>query len=167
MARLAAFTRRNLDAQGFDWLDDDGKALVALPLRFTPAVGTILVVIGLALKSPIWVGAMALVALSGAVFPRGMFIDLLYNSGVRHLFRAPPLPPTPRPRRFSYLFSATLLASSALALHLGLPLLGLFLGGAVVLGGTVLTTTLFCLGSLFYRWLPSRAARLPPTPQER
>ena len=61
MARLAALTRWNLDTQGFDWLDDDGKALVALPLRFTPAVGTILVVIGLALKSPIWVGAMAFV----------------------------------------------------------------------------------------------------------
>lgn len=158
-ARPAPFTRRNLNAQGFDWLDDDAKARYALPLRFTPAVGTIMVVFALTLRSPIWVGAMALVALSGAVLPRGMFIDLTYNLGVRHLFRAQPLPPVPRPRQFSYLLSAALLASSALALHRGLLPLGYILGGAVVLGGTVLTTTLFCLGSLFYGLLPRQATQ--------
>ena len=108
-------------------------------------------VIGLVLQSPIWLGAMALVALSGALFPNGMLIDLIYNFGVRHLFHAPPLPPTPKPRRFSYLLSTTLLASSALSFYFKRPVLGFILGGMVVIGGTILSTTLWCLGSWWYR----------------
>src|SRR5664279_2337224 len=102
MTMLNAVTTSNLNKQGFGNLNDAAKSRYALPLRFTPGVGTILIVIGLILQSPVWLGAMALVALSGAVFPSGMLIDLVYNLGIRHLFHAPPLPPTPKPRQFSY-----------------------------------------------------------------
>jgi hypothetical protein len=94
---------------------------------------------------------MALVALSGALLPSGMLIDLVYNLGVRHLFHAPPLPPTPKPRQFSYLLSTVFLAGSALSFYYGLPVLGFILGGSVVIGSTILTTTLWCLGSWWYR----------------
>ena len=57
-----------------------------------------------------------------------MFIDLIYNSGVRHLFRGPPLPPTPKPRRFSYLISTSSLAGAALSFYYGLPVLGFIQG---------------------------------------
>src|SRR5450759_3692193 len=120
MARLSAFTESNLDNQGFGKLDEDTKSRVALPLRFTPAVATTLIVIGLVLQSPIWLGSMALVAFSGALLPRGMVIDLVYNLGVRHLFSAPPLPSTPKPRQFSYLLSAILLSGSALSFYYGI-----------------------------------------------
>lgn len=110
---LSAFTRRNLDEQGFGELDEAAKARNAWPLRFTPAVSISLIAIGLALQSPYWMGAMALVALSGALVPRGMIVDLVYNLGARYLLHAPPLPPTPRPRQFSYLISTAFLAGSA------------------------------------------------------
>src|SRR5665811_1140101 len=100
---------------------------------------------------------MALVTLSGALLPSGMLIDLIYNLGVRHLFGAPPLPPTPTPRRFSYGISTVWLTGSAVSFYYGLPLLGLGLGGAVVIGGTILTTTLWCLGSWIYRLFFSRS----------
>ena len=158
MTRLSASTKNNLNQQGFGKLDDEAKSRYALPLRFTPAVGTTLIVIGLALQSPIWLGSMALVALSGALLPSGMLIDLVYNIGVRHLFRAPPLPPTPKPRQFSYLLSTILLAGSALSFYYRLSLLGFILGGIVVIGGTILTTTLWCLGSWYYRLLFGHAA---------
>ncbi len=158
MARLSVFTKNNLNKQGFGKLDDEAKSRYALPLRFTPGVGTILIVIGLALQSPIWLGSMALVALSGALLPSGMLIDLVYNLGVRHLFGAPPLPPTPKPRQFSYLLSTVLLASSALSYYYGLSLLGFIRGGMVVMGATILTTTLWCLGSWYYRLIFGRAA---------
>jgi len=158
MIRLSAFTKNNLNKQGFGKLDDDAKSRYALPLRFTPAVGTSLTVIGLVLQSPIWLGAMALVAFSGALLPSGMLIDLVYNLGVRHLFRAPPLPSTPKPRQFSYLLSTVLLAGSALSFYYGLSLLGFILGGMVVIGGTILTTTLWCLGSSCYRLIFGHAA---------
>ena len=151
MAKLSAFTENNLTKQGFGKLDKEDKSLYALPLRFTPGVATTLIVIGLALQSPIWLGSMALVALTGALLPGGMVIDLVYNLGVRHLFHAPPLPPTPKPRQFSYVLSTVLLAGSALSFYYGLSVLGFVLGGMVVIGGTILTTTLWCLGSWYYR----------------
>ncbi len=151
MTTIGAFTRSNLDKQGFKNLDNQAKSRYALPLRFTPAVATTLVIVGLVLQSPIWLGSMALVALSGALMPKGMIIDVIYNFGVRHLFNAPPLPPTPKPRQFSYMLSFILLTGSALSFFYALPLLGFFLGLSVVLGGVVLTTTLWCLGSWYYR----------------
>ena len=151
MARLSAFTKTNLNKQGFGKLDEEAKSRYALPLRFTPGVAAILIVIGLALQSPIWLGSMALVALSGALFPSSMLIDLVYNLGVRHLFGAPPLPPTPKPRQFSYLLSTVLLAGSAISFYYGLSVLGFILGGMVVIGATILTATLWCIGSWWYR----------------
>ena len=158
MARLSAFTKNNLNKQGFGKLDEEAKSRYALPLRFTPAVAITLIVIGLALQSPIWLGSMALVALSGALLPSGMLIDLVYNLGVRHLFRAPPLPPTPKPRQFSYLLSTVFLAGSALSFYYGLSVLGFILGGMVVIGGAILTTTLWFLGSWWYRLIFGHAA---------
>ena len=158
MEKLSAFTKSNLNKQGFGKLDDKAKSRYALPLRFTPAIGTTLIVIGLALQSPIWIGSMALVALSGALLPRGMLIDLIYNFGVRHLFGAPPLPPTPKPRQFSYLISMTFLTGSALSFYFGLPVFGFVLGGMVVIGAAVLTTTLWCLGSWWYRLIFGRVS---------
>lgn len=151
MTRLSALTEKNLNRQGFGKLDEETKSRVALPLRFTPAVCTALIVIGLVLQSPIWLGSMALVAFNGALLPSGMLIDLVYNLGVRHLFRAPPLPSTPKPRQFSYLLSSVLLAGSAFSFYYGLSVWGFILGGLVVAGGTILTTTLWCLGSWWYR----------------
>ena len=158
MVRLSAFAEANLNSQGFEKLDKDAKARIALPLRFTPAVGTILIVIGLIFQSPMWLGSMALVALSGALLPDAMIIDLVYNFIVRHLVHAPALPSTPRPRQFSYLLSTGLLAGSALCFYFGLSVLGFNLGGIVVIGGTILTTTLWCLGSWFYRLVFGSAA---------
>ncbi len=150
MVTLRDSTRTNLDRQGFEGLDDGAKARYALPLRFTPGTGTTLIVIGLLLQSPIWLGSMAVVALIGATLPSGMPLDLVYNVGVRHLLDTPRLPPTPKPRQFSYFLSACLLTASALSFKGNMPALGLIFGGVVVIGGSVLTTTLWCLGSWVY-----------------
>ena len=155
---LTASTNTNLNKQGFGNLVEDAKLRLRWPLRFTPAVSIALVAVGLALRSPVWLGSMALVALSGALFPYGMLIDLLYNFGFRHLISSPALPPTPKPRQFSYLLSFLLLATSAFAFAQGLPIPGLVLGGSVVVGGAILTSTLWCLGSWIYRQLFRRSA---------
>lgn len=158
---VSAFTRHNLDEQGFGGLDDAAKSSYTWALRFTPGVSIALIAAGLALQSPVLLGAMALVGLSGTLFPNGMLIDCLYNIGVRHLFRAPRLPATPAPRRFSYGISTVLLTGSALSFYYAHPTLGYFLGGVVCIAGAILTTTLFCLGSWGYRLLfgPAKARR--------
>ncbi len=158
MATLSTFTKDNLNKQGFGGLNDAAKSRYALPLRFTPAVGVILIVIGLNLRSPIWLGAMSLVTLSGALFPRWMILDLIYNLVVRHLFHAQALPVTPTPRRLSYIISTVFLAASALSFHFGWTVLGFILGGMVVIGATILATSLWCLGSWLYRLIFKHAA---------
>ncbi len=150
MAPFSTFEKANLDRQGFDCLDDEAKRVYALPLRFTPFVATASVIIGLVLQSSLWLGTMALIALSGALLPRGMLIDVTYNLGARYLFRSAPLPSTPTPRRFSYLLSTILLTGSALSFQLGLPVAGYVLGGIVAIGGATLAITLWCLGSWAY-----------------
>ena len=151
MMSITDFTRHNLDKQGFGALDDAAKARDQWTLRFTPAVCVSLVAIALVLRSPLGLGAMALVVLSGALFPRGMLTDVVYNLGARHLFHAPPLPATPKPRRFSYLLSTAFLAGSSVSFYVGLPTLGFILGGLVCVAGAVLTTTLWCLGSWYFK----------------
>jgi hypothetical protein len=151
VAGVSARTAANLDGQGFGALDAEAKAQYALSLRFTPAVGTLLVVVGLFAQSPVVLATMALIAVSGALLPNGMILDVAYNVGVRHLFGTPPLPPTPRPRRFSYALSAACLAGASASFAYDLPVLGFVLGGVVAAGGTVLALTLWCLGSWLYR----------------
>jgi hypothetical protein len=150
MAPLRTFEKANLDRQGFDCLDDEAQRIYALPLRFSPIVGTASVIIGLLLQSSLWLGTMALIALSGALLPRGRFIDVVYNLGVRHLFGADALPPTPTPRRFSYLLSTILLTGSTLSCHNDVPAVVYVLGGAVAIGGATLASTLWCVGSWAY-----------------
>ncbi|WP_407343557.1 DUF4395 family protein [Pengzhenrongella phosphoraccumulans] len=151
MAILSASLEKNLDRQGFADLDASAKSCFAMPLRFTPAVGTILIVTGLFFQSVIWIGIMALVAFSGAIWPRGMALDLIYNHVIRHLFGSPSLPSTPTPRRFSYLLSTAMLTISAACFYYGESLLGFIFGGFVVFGGAILTVSLWCLGSWIYR----------------
>lgn len=52
MARVRGSTKANLGRQGFGYLDDEEMAKYAWPLRFTPAVGTALVAVGLIMESP-------------------------------------------------------------------------------------------------------------------
>jgi len=160
MTELSSLASDNLDKQGFCSLGEEGKARYARSLRFTPAVATVLIVMGLILRSPIVMGSVALIALTGVLFPRGMLIDVVYNLGIRHIFRSPQLPPTPTPRRFSYGISALWLAGSAASFHFGLPLLGIALGAVVAIGSTVLATTLWCLGSWLYRPVGASVAAL-------
>jgi len=50
-----------------------------------------------------------------------------------------------------------LLAGSALSFYYGLAVLGFILGGMVVIGGAILSTTLWCLGLWWYRLILGQA----------
>jgi len=63
----------------------------------------------------------------------------------------------PKPRQFSYLLSTVFLAGSALSFYYGLAVLGFILGGMVVIGGAILSTTLWCLGLWWYRLILGQA----------
>lgn len=115
------------------------------------------------MQSSVWLGAVALIALSGALFPRGMVIDVVYNAVVHRAFGVPTLPATPTPRRFSYLISTSLLIASALSFAWGAALLGWLFGSLVIAGATILEVRLWCLGSWIYWRTFGRAQRAVPT----
>ncbi len=150
MAQISAFTKSCLNMQGYVQLDDDAKSRYALALRFSPAVCTALIIVGVVLQSPIWLGVMAVVAIIGAILPRGHLIDLIYNFGVCYLFGAPSLPPNPKPRRFACVVTTLLLISSALSFQYGLPVLAFILGGSLSAVLLVNTLTNWCLAAWMY-----------------
>ncbi len=150
MAQISAFTMSCLNMQGYVQLDDETKSRYALSLRFTPAVCTALIVVGLLLQSPIWLGVMAVVAIIGAILPSGHPVDLIYNFGVRYLFGAPPLPPNPKPRRFACVVTTLFLIGSALSFQYGLPVLGFVLGGSLSAVLLVNALTNWCLAGWMY-----------------
>ncbi len=156
MAQLSAFTRSCLNMQGYVHLDDETKSHYALALRFSPAVCTTLIIVGVVLQSPIWLGVMAVVAIIAAILPRGHPVDLIYNFGVRHFFGAPPLPPNPKPRRFACVVTTLLLISSALSFQYGLPVLAFVLGGFLSAVLLVNTLTNWCLAGWMYGLIFSR-----------
>ncbi len=136
--------------QGYVQLNDDAKSRYALALRFSPAVCTTLIIVGLLLQSPIWLGVMAVVTIIGAILPRGHPVDLIYNFGVRYLFGAPPLPPNPKPRRFACVVTTLLLIASALSFQYGLSVLAFVLGGFLSAVLLVNTLTNWCLAAWMY-----------------
>ncbi len=156
MAQISAFTRSCLNMQGYVQLDDDAQSRYALALRFSPAVCTAVIVVGLVLQSPIWLGVMAVGAIIGAILPRGHPVDFLYNFGVRYLFGAPPLPPNPKPRRFACVVTTLLLIGSALSFQYGLPVLAFVLGGSLSVVLLINTLTNWCLAGWMYGLIFSR-----------
>ena len=162
MAELGTFTRSCLNLQGYTDLDDDAKARYQWALRFTPAACAILVLIGLIRQSSGWLGALALVALLGALLPKGHPIDWGYNFGLRHLFGAAQLPPNPAPRRLGCLIGAFLLVGSAMAFSKGAVVLGWVLGGFLVVAGLVVTLTHWCLASWIYHLIVRQPTVVKP-----
>jgi hypothetical protein len=156
MAQISAFTKSYLNMQGYVHLDDETKSRYALALRFSPVVCTTLIIIGVVLQSPIWLGVMTVVAIIAAILPRGHPIDLICNFGVRYLFGAPALPPNPKPRRFAGVVTTLLLIGSALSFQYGLPVLGFVLGGSLSAVLLVNTLTNWCLASWMYGLIFSR-----------
>ncbi len=117
---------------------------------------TALIVVGLVLQSPIWLGVMAVGAIIGAILPRGHPVDFLYNFGVRYLFGAPPLPPNPKPRRFACVVTTLFLIGSALSFQYGLPVLAFVLGGSLSVVLLINTLTNWCLAGWMYGLIFSR-----------
>ncbi len=147
------FTRYALDLQGFGEFSDAEKRAYALPMRFSPAVCTALVVAGTVLQWPVWQFAVAGMAIMGALFAKGHPVDAVYNYGVRYLFKANRLAANPRPRRFACLIVALMVTGSGLGFLLDVPLVGFVLGGGLAAVLALNSLTNWCLGTWMYRLL--------------
>ncbi|MFQ5798217.1 MAG: DUF4395 domain-containing protein [Bacteroidota bacterium] len=147
---IGSFTRSCIHAQGFSAFSDEEIVRLNLALRFTPAVCSVLMIVGLAWQLPVLLFVLAAIGWIGAAFARGNPLDWLYNVLVQPLIGGAVLPPNPPGRRFSCAIGGTLAAGAALAFLGGLNALAYILGGFVVAASLTVATTHWCLGSWIY-----------------
>lgn len=149
---LTRTTRRRLDIQGFDLVEDGALAPVASWLRLAFGLCALMAGLGTALASPVILLLLFPIALLAAVFSVHPF-DLLYNHGIRSLTGTGPLPRRGPPSRFACGLGAVWLLPTAWAFATGQPTLGYALGAPVTGVAVLVSTTDICIPSLVYRIL--------------
>jgi hypothetical protein len=92
--------RSNLTTQGY-CLSDGERRELWLGVRFSTGLCLTLVVVALALESPVMVFVLAGIGVI-AWFSANHPFDHLWNHGLRHLVGGPPLPPNPARRRHAF-----------------------------------------------------------------
>lgn len=163
---LSHKTRRRLDIQGFEHVDDRMLAPVAPWLRLAFGLCAFLAALGIALASPAILLLLATIAALAALFPVHPF-DLLYNHGIRFLTGTQPLPHRGAPSRFACGLGAIWLLPVAWAFYAGHDVVGYALGGALTAVAALVSMTDICIPSLVYRSLfgfPQRRTIEPGSP---
>lgn len=150
----SAWTRQNLATQGYCLSKEQARAL-RLGLRFPTALCLALVITALALQSAVMVAVLVPVGAVAGWTSRHPF-DYIWNHGLRHLVRAPELPPNPTRRRHAFKLASVWLGAVAVLFAAGGDAPGLALGGVLVIACAVVTLTNFCVPSTMLAWLEGR-----------
>lgn len=145
-------TRRRLDIQGFDTVDEQELAPVAPWLRLAFGLCALLAGLGTLLGSPVVLLVLAPVAAIAAASPVHPF-DLIYNHGIRHLTGTGPLPRRGVPSRLGCGMGAVLLLVTAWAFSAGHLVAGYALGAVMTSVVVLVATTDVCIPSMIYRWI--------------
>jgi hypothetical protein len=146
--------RANLTTQGY-CLSDAERCRLAVGLRFSTGLCLSLVVVALALESPVMVFALSGVGVV-AGFAAWHPFDHLWNHGVRHLLGRPALPPSPRRRRDAFKVATVWLMVVGALFAAGAAAAALVLGGMLVAACALVTATNLCLPSETFAWLERR-----------
>lgn len=141
--------------QGWTGEDLEQAAETGIWQRLSPALCLTFTIVGTALASPLVLVALAVTALVGALAPGHPF-DVLYNHGIRHLLKRPPLPPSRAARRSACAIASMWLVATAIAFWSGAAVAGYVLGGALAGAGAVFTFAGFCIPSFLFNALLGR-----------
>ena len=152
--------RHRLEQQGFCGLDDATLAEVGPWLRWSPALCTFFMVLGVALRSPAWLWLLAATAFLGVFLPFHPF-DLLYNHVVRHLTGTRPFPHSSPQRRFACGLASLWLVATGWAFRAGSNPLGYSLGVPLILVAALVSLTHICIPSILFNTLFRRTPGLP------
>jgi hypothetical protein len=110
--------RHRLEVQGFCNLDDAAMNELAPWLRWSPALCTTVIGIGVVLRAPLVLWGLAAIALFGAALPFHPF-DVVYNHLVRHFTRTASLPHHGAQRRFACALATVWLVATGWAFYVG------------------------------------------------
>jgi uncharacterized protein DUF4395 len=153
--------RSNLTTQGY-CLSDAERRELSLALRFSTGLCLTLVVVALALESPVMVFALSGIGLISSFSARHPF-DYVWNHAIRHLVRAPALPPNPTRRRHAFKVATVWLAIVGGLFSAGATTAALLLGGLLVAACATVTAANLCIPSEALAWWEHRTARKTPT----
>jgi len=153
-----SWTHANLQTQGYRLGRDDARTL-RIGLRFPTALCLAVVVMGLLLESALIIALLVPIGAIAGWTPRHPF-DLIWNHGLRHLPRAPELPPNPVRRRHAFKLATVWLAAVAALFAIGAETPALVLGGVLVAVCSLVTATNFCIPSTILAWLDGRVSRV-------
>jgi hypothetical protein len=154
---LTSWMDENLATQGYCLATGERRAL-AVGLRFSTAVCFGLVTAGVVLQSWILLAALSVVGLVAGFSARHPF-DHVWNRGVRHLFRAPPVPPNPPRRRHAFKVGTAWLVAVAGLFAAGWSTAGVVLGVMLLCACGSVTVFNLCLPSLALSLLERRRLR--------
>src|SRR5258708_19940625 len=144
--------RHRLEEQGFCGLDDATLVEVGSVLRWVVVCCGFLVIVGVALASPVVLWLLAATAFFGVFLPFHPF-DLLYNYGVRYLTGTRPFPHNGPQRKFACGLASAWLIATGWAFHVGASTLGFALGVPLILVAALLTVPPLCIPSMVSNFL--------------
>src|SRR6195256_6576523 len=132
-----AWMRSNLTTQGYCLSDAEPREL-AVALRFSTGLCLTLVVVALALESPVVVFALSGIGVIAGFTSRHPF-DHLWNGLVGHVVGGPALPPNPTRRRHAFKLATVWLLAVGGLLSAGATTAALLLGGLLVAACSAVT----------------------------
>jgi hypothetical protein len=147
---IASWSRGCLSMQGYSFLSDEERRELWLGLRFSPLLCLVGIALGTALASPVLLFVMAATALIGGFITAKHPFDYLYDLAVRPLLGGPSVPPSPAPRRFACQMATPWIVAIAAAFIAGSSTVAWILALPLLVVGTVVTVTNWCLPSLIY-----------------
>jgi len=147
----------NLSTQGY-CLSDTERRELSVGLRFSTGLCLALVIVALALESPVMVFALSVIGVIAGFSARHP-VDHLWTHGVRHLVGGPPLPPNPTRRRDAFKVATAWLVIVGGLLAAGATIVALALGGLLVAACATVTATNLCLPSEALAWWERRTTR--------
>lgn len=144
-----ATARKRLEMQGFEGLSDEEVRQFNYWLRLAPAICLVWTTVGVALASPVILGALVPFALLGGLGDGHPF-DVIYNRGIRYWLGRPALPKYRAPRRFACFMASASLTTTAIMFAIGVSVVGYALGGLMMTMMSIMVTTGFCMPSKMY-----------------
>ena len=153
--------RSNLTTQGY-CLSDAERRDLSLALRFSTGLCLTLVIVALALESPVMVFALAGIGVIAGVSARHPF-GHVWNHTVRHVVGGPALPPNPTRRRDAFKVATAWLAIVGGLLSAGATTAALLLGGLLVAACATVTAVNLCIPSEALAWWEQRTTRKTTT----
>ncbi len=146
--------QNGLMQQGYCTYSGDKLKSISNGLRFTPLLCMFLAIFGLlVLQNPYWHFAIAALGIVPFWFPNAHPLDLLYNHGVRHIFKAEKLPANPLPRRIACVMGGLMNVGIGFAFSYQNVFLAYAFGVVLIVLQLVVITTHICVASIMYEGL--------------